>query len=229
MQLPPFYSRRTEGDFCFFPLFPFFSYSFKLKKKEFTSKINPVTKKPNDHKQITHTIKIINLNANRPLDRLPSRGEYPWVDSEFAKKNQFVQIKRDVPAAYNNSIAELPLLTRQGHRLDVFSFKSDVAIRQQYKQFLQTLNDNNVNANERRSSHSQSNDEISTPPLSNEAQALKLLIDSLLRKKYYPSALKLARTMHGLVNHSTVEELLDSFNNEEEQLEQSTKKNKTKK
>ena len=211
----------------FFPPFPLFFLFFQTKKKEFTSKINPVTKKPNDHKQITHTIKIINLNANRPLDRLPSRGEYPWVDSEFAKKNQFVQIKRDVPAAYNNSIAELPLLTRQGHRLDVFSFKSDVAIRQQYKQFLQTLNNNN--ANERRSSHSQSNDEISTPPLSNEAQALKLLIDSLLRKKYYPSATKLSRTMHSLVDHSTVEELLDSFNNEEEQLDQSTKKNKTKK
>lgn len=101
------------------------------------------------------------------------------------------------------------------------------------KQFLPTLNDNDVNANQRLSSHTQTHgqpdDESSTPPLSKEAQALKLLIDSLLTKKVYSSASKLSRTMHSLVDHSTVEELLDSFNNEEEQLEQSTKKNNTKK
>ena len=60
------------------------------------------------------------------------------------------------------------------------------------KQFLPTLNDNDVNANQRLSSHTQTHgqpdDESSTPPLSKEAQTLKLLINSLLREQYFPSA-----------------------------------------
>ena len=88
------------------------------------------------------------------------------------------------------------------------------------KQFLPTLNDNDVNANQRLSSHTQTHgqpDDESSTPESNISLPQ-------VGQNY---------CMHRLVDHSTVEELLNSFNKEEEeedeQLDQSTKKNKTKK